>query len=81
MLDRPHRKPNNGLVTVNNNQTSDPDAIEIGFNAVNGGMACSGNFLNPMVPPMPGTNNGLPSNFFDGFGPTPNSVTGNQTGL
>ncbi len=70
----------NGLVTVNNNETSDPDAIEIGLNTIHGGMACSGNFLNPDVPPESGANNGVPSNFFDGSGPFPNSVTGNETG-
>ena len=70
----------NGAVTVNNNETSDPDAIEIGLNAIHGGMACSGNFLNPAVTPVPGANNGLPSNSFDGSPPNPNTATGNETG-
>jgi hypothetical protein len=70
----------NGLVTVNNNETSDPDAIEIGLNTLRGGLACSGNFLNPAVPSVPGANNGLPSNFFDGVGPNPNTVKGTETG-
>jgi hypothetical protein len=71
---------NNGLVTVNNNETSDTDAIEIGLNTIHGGLACSGNFLNPSVPPVLGANNGLPSNSFDGSPPNPNSVTGSETG-
>jgi len=70
----------NGLVTVNNNETSDPDAIEIGLNSLHGGMACSGNFLNPAVSPEPGANNGLPSNSFDGSPPNPNSVKGHESG-
>jgi hypothetical protein len=74
----------NGGETVSNNETSDTDAIEIGMNTIHGGLDCSGNFLNPAVPPdlFPPDHapNGVPTNFFDGFGPFPNTVTGQETG-
>jgi hypothetical protein len=74
----------NGGLQINNNETSDTDAIEAGLNSIHGGMACAGNFLSPAVPPD--TNpadhapNGSVTNFFDGFGPFPNTVTGAETG-
>jgi hypothetical protein len=64
----------NGAVTVNNNTMGDPDAIEIGINAIHGGLACSGNAL---AFPGPG---GVPTNSFDGSPPNPNAVTGAETG-
>jgi hypothetical protein len=72
-----------GGLQINNNEASDTDAIEVGLNTISGGMACSGNFLNPLVSPdttTPGAGNGAPTNFFDGFGPNPNTVTGKQSG-
>jgi hypothetical protein len=71
-----------GNVRINNNETSDTDAIEVGQNTINGGLACAGNFLNPAVPPDPTPNapNGVPTNFFDLAGPFPNTVTGGETG-
>ena len=73
----------NGGMSVTNNTLGDPDAIEIGNNVIRGGLACSGNHLDPAVPPdliTPGAGNGAPTNFFDGSGPNPNSVTGHETG-
>jgi hypothetical protein len=73
----------NGGMTVNNNTLGDTDAIEIGLNVIHGGLSCSGNHLDPAVPPdltTPGAGNGAPTNFFDGVGPNPNTVTGAQTG-
>jgi hypothetical protein len=64
----------NGGVSVVDNTVGDPDAIEIGLNAINGGLACSGNGL---AFPGPG---GLPTNSFDGSPPNPNSVTGQESG-
>jgi hypothetical protein len=72
----------NGGAQVSNNETSDTDAIEIGLNSIHGGLSCAGNFLNPAVPKdttTPGAGNGAPTNFFDGFGPNPNTVTGAET--
>jgi hypothetical protein len=72
----------NGVMHVDNNETSDTDAIEINTNTINGGLACSGNFLNPAVTPDPTPNapNGVPTNFADFAGPFPNTVTGAETG-
>ncbi len=73
----------NGGGQVSNNETSDTDAIEIGLNSIHGGLSCVGNTLNPAVPAdttTPGAGNGAPTNFFDGFGPNPNTVTGAETG-
>jgi hypothetical protein len=73
----------NGVETVANNETSDTDAIEIGLNTIHGGLGCSGNFLNPVVPPdttTPNAPNGVPTNFFDGVGPNPNTIAGRETG-
>jgi len=64
-------------------QTGDTDAIEIGLNTIHGGLGCSGNFLNSVVPPdttTPHAPNGVPTNFFDGAGPFPNTVIGPETG-
>ena len=63
-----------GGVTVNNNTMGDPDAIEIGLNTIDGGIACSGNAL---AFPGPG---GVPTNSFDGSPPNPNVVHGPETG-
>lgn len=60
-----------------NNEMSDPDAIEVGMNTIQGNLACSGNFLNPALGPIPG---GVPTDFFDGAGPFPSTVTGLKTG-
>jgi hypothetical protein len=74
----------NGGLTVNDNTLGDTDAIEIGTNVIHGSLACSGNALDPAVPPdlNPADHapNGTPTNFFDGFGPNPNSVSGPETG-
>jgi hypothetical protein len=72
----------NGGGQVNNNETSDTDAIEIGLNSIHGVLSCAGNFLNPAVPPdsTPNAPNGVPTNFFDFFGPNPNTVSGAETG-
>jgi len=72
----------NGLTHIDNNETMDTDAIEVGLNTINGGLACSGNFHNPAVPPdtTPGAPNGVPTNFFDFAGPFPNTVRGAETG-
>jgi hypothetical protein len=72
----------NGGMRIDNNQTSDTDAIEVLMNTINGGLACSGNFLNPAVTPdpTPGAPNGVPTNFADFAGPFPNTVTGAETG-
>lgn len=67
----------NGGEVVANNEMSDPDAIEIGMNVIHGNLTCSGNFLNPMLGPIGG---GVPTDFFDGLGPFPNTVTGRTTG-
>jgi hypothetical protein len=64
----------NGTVSVNDNTMGDPDAIEIGLNDINGGLACSGNAL---AFPGPG---GVPTNSFDGSPPNPNKVTGAESG-
>jgi hypothetical protein len=71
----------NGGVAVNGNTMGDPDAIEIGLNVVHGGLACSGNQLDPSspVPPADGSG-GVPTNSFDGSPPNPNTVTGQRTG-
>ena len=68
------RNQSNGRVTVNNNTMGDPDAIEIGLNTINGGLACSGNAL---AFPGPG---GVPTNSFDGSPPNPNIVNGSESG-
>jgi hypothetical protein len=73
----------NGGETVSNNESSDTDAIEINTNLIHGGLACSGNFLNPAVPPdttTPHAPNGVPTNFADGAGPFPNTVNGKESG-
>ena len=71
----------NGGVTVDNNKMSDPDAIEIGLNSIHGGLACSGNLLDPNSHLSPDNGSGgIPTNFFDGAGPFPNTVTGSETG-
>jgi hypothetical protein len=74
----------NGGMSVTNNTLGDTDAIEIGNNVIQfGGLACSGNQLAPGILPdliTPGAGNGKPTNFFDGFGPNPNTVTGGKTG-
>ena len=74
----------NGGMTVDDNTLGDTDAIEIGLNVIHGGLACSGNRLDPAVPPdldpTHHAGNGAPTNFFDGFGPNPNTVTGRETG-
>jgi len=64
----------NGRVSVVNNTTGDPDAIEIGSNNINGSLACSGNAL-----AFPGSG-GVPTNSFDGSSPNKNTVTGAETG-
>lgn len=64
----------NGGVSVVNNTVGDPDAIEIGLNTINGGLACSGNAL---AFPGPG---GVPTNSFDGSPPNPNKVNGQESG-
>jgi hypothetical protein len=72
-----------GGMSVTNNTLGDTDAIEIGTNVIQGSLSCSGNRLDPSVPPdltTPGAGNGTPTNFFDGFGPNPNTVTGRETG-
>jgi hypothetical protein len=72
-----------GGETVSNNQTSDTDAIEINTNTIYGGLGCTGNFLNPAVPPdttTPHAPNGVPTNFADGAGPFPNTIIGQATG-
>jgi hypothetical protein len=68
------RNQANGGLQVDNNTLGDPDAIEIGLNTINGGIACSGNAL---AFPGPG---GLPTNSFDGSPPNPNTVHGQETG-
>jgi hypothetical protein len=68
------RNQANGGVSVANNTMGDPDAIEIGLNAINGGLACSGNAL---AFPGPG---GVPTNSFDGSPPNPNTVNGKESG-
>lgn len=68
------RNQANGGVTVNANTMGDPDAIEIGLNTINGGLACSGNAL---AFPGPG---GVPTNSFDGSPPNPNTVNGKESG-
>jgi hypothetical protein len=74
----------NGGLQINNNTLGDTDAIEVGINSIHGTMACSGNQLDPAVPPdlTPGDHagNGTPTNYFDGQGPFPNTVTGRATG-
>jgi hypothetical protein len=74
----------NGGMSVTNNTLGDTDAIEIGLNVIHGGLACSGNQLDSAVPPdlNPADHapNGVPTNFFDGSGPNPNSVTGHESG-
>jgi hypothetical protein len=72
-----------GGETVSNNESSDTDAIEINTNTIYGGLGCSGNFLNPAVPPdtiTPHAPNGVPTNYADGAGPFPNTVIGQETG-
>jgi hypothetical protein len=72
-----------GGETVSNNESSDTDAIEINTSTIYGGLNCSGNFLNPAVPPdtvTPNAPNGVPTNFADGSGPFPNTVIGPSTG-
>jgi hypothetical protein len=66
----------NGGVHVNTNTMGDPDAIEIGLNSIHGGLACSGNQLDPSIP-GPG---GVPTNSFDGSPPNPNTIRGQATG-
>ena len=68
------RNQTNGGLTVNDNTMGDPDAIEIGLNTINGGIACSGNAL---AFPGPG---GVPTNSFDGSPPNPNIVNGKESG-
>jgi hypothetical protein len=71
----------NGGVTINNNTMGDPDAIEIGLNSIHGGLACSGNLRDPNSHILPDDGSGgVPTNFFDGNGPFPNTVTGQETG-
>jgi hypothetical protein len=73
-----------GGVTINGNTLGDTDAIEVGLNSIHGTLACSGNQLDAAVPPdlnpADHAGNGTPSNFFDGVGPNPNTVTGHETG-
>lgn len=71
----------NGGVTINNNTLGDPDAIEIGLNTIHGGLACSGNLLDPNSHLFPDDGSGgVPTNSFDGSPPNPNTVTGQETG-
>jgi hypothetical protein len=63
-----------GTVTLAHNTVGDPDAIEVGLNAIRGTLACSGNQL---AFPGPG---GVPTNSFDNSPPNPNVVTGAETG-
>ena len=72
-----------GGLVVNNNESSDTDAIEINSNLIKGGLSCAGNFLNPAVTPDPNplAPNGVPTNLSDNMlPPHPNSVTGAETG-
>ena len=72
------RNTTNGSVKVNKNEMGDPDAIEIGLNVIHGGLACSGNFLDPNTT-TPGVG-GVPTNSFDGSPPNPNTVSGAEKG-
>jgi len=64
----------NGNMRLNYNVVGDPDAIEIGLNAIHGGLACTGNHLASSGP------GGVPTNSFDGSPPNPNVVSGPETG-